>query len=109
MLTHAWPGNVRELVATIERAMLSAQDGVIDAEDITLPSDKKGAQPAVLPYRDAKAEFERAYYERLMRTTKGNVSMAAALAKKTRKEIYEALRRTGLAANNTKQRSVVEG
>ena len=49
-----------------------------------------------MPYREAKARFERDYYAHLMRAAGGNVTLAAKLGAKTRKEIYDALKRCGL-------------
>jgi len=47
-------------------------------------------------YREAKARFDAAYYTRILRIANGNVSLAAKLADKTRKELYDAARRLGL-------------
>lgn len=104
LLSHSWPGNVRELVNTLERAMLMAEDRVLDARHIVLPASANGAPlstddetaDAVTAYRDAKARFEERYYTRILRAAGGNVSMAAKLAQKTRKEIYLAAKRLGL-------------
>ena len=105
LLSHSWPGNVRELVNTLERAMLMAEDRVLDAQHIVLPASAGGAGLAsaeddkgesVTGYREAKARFEERYYARILRTAGGNVSMAAKLAHKTRKEIYLAAKRLGL-------------
>lgn len=52
----------------------------------------------LVPYREAKARFEREYCTELMRTAGGNVSRVAKLGQKTRKEIYDALKRCGLSA-----------
>jgi two-component system response regulator GlrR len=95
---HSWPGNVRELVNLIERAVLCGGEELIDAEHVALraTATPRGTAPLV-PYREAKARFESDYYAQLMRTAGGNVSRAAKLGHKTRKEIYEALRRCGLA------------
>ena len=99
LLAHSWPGNVRELINVLERAALLAGADVVDAEHIVLPADKQTAAPgALLPYRDAKQKFEIDYYTQLMRTADGNVSLAAKLGQKTRKEIYDALKRLGLDA-----------
>jgi transcriptional regulator with PAS, ATPase and Fis domain len=101
LVRYRWPGNVRELVNLVERAVLcagaAAADAVIDAEHVLVPepSAPRGTQPLV-PYREAKARFELEYFAELMRTAGGNVSRAARLGGKTRKEIYEALRRCGL-------------
>jgi two-component system, NtrC family, response regulator GlrR len=94
---YAWPGNVRELVNVVERAVLCAGP-VIDAEHVfvrALAPPRARAEPPV-PYREAKARFELDYYAQLMRAAGGNVSRAAKLGHKTRKEIYDALKRCGL-------------
>ncbi len=103
LLQHTWPGNVRELVNTLERARLMSPDRVLDAEHIVVPMSAHvstpfldGAEAAVTGYREAKARFEQRYYTCVLRTAGGNVSMAAKLAKKTRKEIYDAAKRLGL-------------
>jgi DNA-binding NtrC family response regulator len=98
LVSYAWPGNVRELVNLLERASLLAGDGPIDAEHIVLQraNSPLTTTSALTPYRDAKARFDLAYYKQLMATADGNITLAAKLAQKTRKEIYDALRRLGL-------------
>jgi DNA-binding NtrC family response regulator len=49
----------------------------------------------VLPFKDAKHAFEVRYVEFLLRHCGGNVSLAARLAKKDRKDFYDVIRRTG--------------
>jgi DNA-binding NtrC family response regulator len=101
LLGHSYPGNVRELVNLVERAVLLAGADRIEAEHVTLPSAGSGATHvagSLLPYREAKQRFETEYYSLLMRTADGNVSLAAKLGQKTRKEIYDALKRLGLDA-----------
>jgi transcriptional regulator with GAF, ATPase, and Fis domain len=101
LVGYSWPGNVRELVNLLERAALLAGDGPIDAQHIVLPKASRAvaldlAAGTLVPYRDAKAKFEQAYYTQLLASAGGNISLAAKLAQKTRKEIYDALRRLGL-------------
>ena len=90
LLSHHWPGNVRELINVLQRAVLLADRGEIDARHLVLPSS---ARPAIPAYQQAKGEFEIRYFTQLLRAAAGNVSMAAKLAHKTRKEIYDALKR----------------
>ena len=68
------------------------------------PAAARGTQPLV-PYREAKARFELDYYAQLMRAAGGNVSRAAKLGRKTRKEIYDALRRCGLPTGRGEARA----
>jgi two-component system response regulator GlrR len=104
LIRYSWPGNLRELVNLLERAALLAGSEKIEAEHITLPGDATTAS-SLQPYRDAKLKFEREYYSQLMRAAEGNVSLAAKLGHKTRKEIYDALRRLGLDAMVFRERN----
>jgi DNA-binding NtrC family response regulator len=103
LLTHRWPGNVRELINALERAILLAEQNVIDLEHIVLPRDC--AETLIAPYRDAKEQFELDYYSRLLRTAGGNISLVAKLAQKTRKEVYDALKKLGLEAGEYRESS----
>jgi two-component system, NtrC family, response regulator GlrR len=94
LLRHRWPGNVRELVNVLERAMvLAPAGGPIDELHILLPED---ATPMLQTYRDARDRFEAQYYGQLLRTAAGNVSLVAKLAKRTRTQVYETLRRLAI-------------
>jgi transcriptional regulator with GAF, ATPase, and Fis domain len=104
LVRYTWPGNVRELVNQLERATLVAGNQPIDADHILLGRARTGDDSALPPYREAKSRFETEYYERLMRTANGNVSLAAKLAHKTRKEIYDALKRCGLPLQDERGR-----
>ena len=96
---YSWPGNLRELVNLLERAALMAENNIIDAQHIMTPQNGgEESSSSLIPYRDAKQKFEFDYYTQLMRTAGGNVSMAAKLGQKTRKEVYDALKRLGLDA-----------
>ena len=66
------------------------------SSDVDLPEDT--GPGSVHPYRDAKQKFDADYYVRLMHIANGNVASAARLADKTRKEVYDALRRLGIDA-----------
>jgi transcriptional regulator with GAF, ATPase, and Fis domain len=102
LLGYAWPGNVRELVNLLERAALLARANLIDGEHVSFARSATDTQPmsthrgGIVPYREAKAHFERDYYAQLMQAAGGNVTLAAKLGHKTRKEIYDALKRCGL-------------
>jgi transcriptional regulator with GAF, ATPase, and Fis domain len=94
LVSYSWPGNVRELVNLLERAVLLAPDNVIDADHVTFAGATTGEFPAMpIVYREAKQKFEYDYFTQLLRTAAGNISLAAKLAQKTRKEIYDALKR----------------
>jgi len=79
---YSWPGNVRELENVIERAVVLARAGRIDAND--LPQEVGGVKP---PPRDALvqlvgtplAEIEQRLLEETLRITGGNKTQAAKL------------------------------
>jgi DNA-binding NtrC family response regulator len=54
LMSYEWPGNVRELENTIERAVILSRDTEITADDLWLPSTRRG-DPAK---EAAKAEHE---------------------------------------------------
>jgi two-component system response regulator GlrR len=90
--TETWAGNVRELGERIGQALRLAGSGAITAEALMLaaPSDE------VPSFKDAKRAFERRYVTGLLRRCSGNISRAARLAKKDRKDFYDVIRRTGV-------------
>ncbi|MFN3198588.1 MAG: sigma 54-interacting transcriptional regulator [Bradymonadia bacterium] len=115
---HPWPGNVRELRNFVERATMLATDdrletrylappSVGDTRDSGVQADlQPGSQPGwalideALPFKDAKARlvdgFERAYWQRLLEKTEGNVSAAARIAGVHRKSAEYLLKKLDL-------------
>lgn len=57
---------------------------------------------SVRPYRDERRDFDRAYWRRVLALASGNISEAARLADKTRKEVYVAIERLGLEDERTR-------
>ncbi len=112
-----WPGNVRQLRNTVERACYLATNGVISPADLHIGGRAvapvqgakvaSGELPEQLfskPFKIAKQkvidEFERAYLERLMARTDGNLSRAAGEAEITRYYLRELLKRLGMHKSN---------
>jgi predicted HTH domain antitoxin len=67
---------------------------------IAVELDKEMPIESIMKFRDAKREFERLYCCVLLTTTKGNISEAARLAGKDRKDLHDVLKRTGVDAND---------
>jgi two-component system response regulator GlrR len=87
-----WQGNVRELRDRVHAAIRLAGQGAISAEALMLATPGED----VPSFKEAKRAFETRYVEGLLRRCTGNISRAARLAKKDRKDFYDVIRRTGV-------------
>ena len=92
LLGEEWTGNVRELGERIRQALRLAGSGAITAEALLLATDGE----EVPSFKEAKRAFETRYVKGLLRRCGGNISRAARLAKKDRKDFYDVIRRTGV-------------
>ena len=86
----AWGGDVAELRARMREAILLSGDGTVSAEALML------AKEEIPSFKEAKRAFEARYVSGLLRRCGGNISRAARLAKKDRKDFYDVIRRTGV-------------
>ncbi len=92
LVEEVFTGNVRELRERIRQSVRLSRDGVISAESLMLATEGD----EVPSFKDAKRAFETRYVEGLLRRCSGNISRAARLAKKDRKDFYDVIRRTGV-------------
>jgi two-component system response regulator GlrR len=92
LLSEPWPGNVRELAERVRQALRLSGNGAISAEALMLSAELE----LVPSFKEAKRAFERRYVSGLLRRCAGNISHAARLAKKDRKDFYDVIRRTGV-------------
>ena len=92
LVEDAWPGNIRELRERVRQAVRLSGSGAISAEALMLSAEGE----EVPSFKEAKRAFETRYVEGLLRRCSGNISRAARLAKKDRKDFYDVIRRTGV-------------
>jgi len=92
LIAEPWTGNVRELGERVRQALRLAGRGAISAEALMLSSEAD----EVPSFKEAKRAFETRYVVGLLRRCGGNISRAARLAKKDRKDFYDVIRRTGV-------------
>jgi two-component system response regulator GlrR len=92
LVEEPWLGNVAELRERVRQAVRLAGGGAVSSEALMLAA--RGDR--VPSFRDAKRAFEARYVESLLRLCEGNISQAARLAKKDRKDFYDVIRRTGV-------------
>jgi len=77
LLTHPWTGNVRELRNTIERAVLMAHAGRLDAADLGLDPARAPTGSGEVPFPASMAEITRGAAVAMTRLCCGNKSEAA--------------------------------
>jgi two-component system response regulator GlrR len=92
LLAEPWPGNVAELRERVRQAVRLAGGGAIPAEALLLAAPSEH----VPSFREAKRAFEARYVATVLRLCDGNISQAARLARKDRKDFYDVIRRTGV-------------
>jgi two-component system response regulator GlrR len=92
LLDEIWNENVRDLRERVRQAVRLAGNGAISVEALALAIDGE----EVPSFKEAKRGFETRYVEGLLRRCNGNISRAARLAKKDRKDFYDVIRRTGV-------------
>ncbi|MBI2933844.1 MAG: sigma-54-dependent Fis family transcriptional regulator [Planctomycetes bacterium] len=91
---YSWPGNYREVEAVLHRLVVRDSTGLIDVRD--LPEEVRASArsedaPEKESYEEAKADFEKCYLIRLLRSCNGNLSRAARRAGMTRPLLYKKL------------------
>lgn len=97
-----WPGNVRELANVIERASILSLGKEIKVDhlpmeiryrdDSILPGDRTYDKP----FKEAKAEFEKVYLEKVLKRASYDIARASKIAGVTRAYIYEMLKKNGI-------------
>ena len=107
LAAQAWPGNVRQLQNFIEREFLLADQqkvlrlSILSREGQDCPEVDAGDE---WNYRSAKAQlvknFDRNYLGGLMRSSSGNISLAARKAGKERRDLGRMLRKYHIKAED---------
>lgn len=99
-----WPGNVRELKNLVERLVIMTANEEIQADDIPEPFNRatnKGVSlepvlEGLETYKDAKAEFEKAFIEKKLREFNGNVTQTAEAIGIERSNLHKKIKAYGL-------------
>jgi DNA-binding NtrC family response regulator len=97
LLQYRWSGNIRQLENAIERACVTARDGIIRPED--LPPELTAPQAAKLPFnidlerplpdllRDITVDIEQQYIRKALKKSHGNIGRCARICGLSRRSI----------------------
>ena len=91
-----WPDQVRGLALAIERAVLLAEDGVIDAAALALPAQPSSVHPTIAEPGFDLSDAEKAMIQAALREHRHNVTQAAAALGLSRGALYRRMARYGL-------------
>ncbi len=100
---HSWPGNVRELRNMVERLMLLATDGQVDAQVVQMAMPKSPAPGAVNsmvaslgPLADRVQSYEREVILAELKRTHHNMSLTAKALGLERSHLYKKAEQLGI-------------
>lgn len=102
LVRRPWPGNVRELKNTVERLAIMTPGSLIDCDPAApqvvspCPPGSGGGDYLDLPYREARAEFERLYLSHQLEIHDHNISQTAEAIDLDRTSLHKKLKALGL-------------
>jgi len=100
---YEWPGNVRELKNLVERLLIMIPGSTIEPRDIPPPYNRgygpeEGLDAALMlaSFKDARAEFEKAYIRKKLEEFNGNISQTAEAIGVERSNLHKKIKAYGL-------------
>ena len=91
LISASWPGNIRQLQNVIEQTVVLATAPLIPLALVQRALRDDGN--SMMAFDTARMQFEHQYLSNLLKTTQGNVALAAKIAKRNRTEFYSLLKR----------------
>ncbi len=86
-----WPGNVRQLQNVVEKCVVLSTTPIIAPSLVQRALSNQAGE--MLPFDEARRQFERDYLTQLLKITAGNVTQAAKLAQRNRTDFYSLMGR----------------
>ena len=102
---YSWPGNIRELSNLVQRLLITGSGNEIELDEVNsnIESLRAGQNSVLpgrsgfdLPLREAREQFEKAYFEYQLEKTGGSVGKVAELAAMERTHLYRKLKALGI-------------
>jgi two-component system, NtrC family, nitrogen regulation response regulator NtrX len=94
LVDYSWPGNVRELRNEIERLVIMVQDSIIQAPDLSLPTNGVTTRPSTL--HEARVQYEREFILSKLKENNWNISQTARLLGLERSYLYRKMKVYGI-------------
>ena len=108
-LRYSWPGNVRELRNIVERLVIMSKGGRITLDEvreytseILVGSYTKDGINFDLPYRDAKSQFEKIYFQRMIAKFGNSITELSKATGLDRTYLYRKLENLGIQPEEIK-------
>jgi two-component system nitrogen regulation response regulator NtrX len=99
-----WPGNIRELKNLVERLAIMSRGNIITLKDMPMSfgqestiKDESGLFMNIGSFKDAKAEFEKAFIIRKLQEFNGNISQTAESIGVERSNLHKKIKAYGLS------------
>lgn len=115
LMRRSWKGNLRELHDYVRTTVELCSTKVIEPMDLWLSRtvDEPDAEPWHLGYRVLRKrvllQFEADFVARVLKASRGNISMAARLAKIDRKHLWRLIQRTGIRLERFDKTQPIDG
>jgi len=97
---HQWAGNVRELKNLVQRLLILGAGDEVSLDDVEMAlgvqRTSQSSEAFSMPLREARMQFEKAYFEHHLRTDHGNLGQVARRAGIERTHLYRKLRSLGI-------------
>jgi len=99
---HQWAGNVRELKNLVQRLLILGAEDEVTIQDVEYalggPRTDNDAAAFAMPLREARAQFEKEYFEYQLQAGDGSLGQVAQKAGIERTHLYRKLRSLGINA-----------
>ncbi len=113
ILTYSWPGNIRQLENAIERAVITARDGMILPANLPADLAKPVARKAPFPMDLSRplpeqlseliADFETRYLRRALKKCRGHVGRCARISGLSRRSVTSKIAQYKIDTSSFKQ------